>query len=115
MRECPCAESPAAMNRRGPGERRHPYQAGNRDAQPPQEHPMKSITTSKIAIGMATAAMFAAAGGPAQAVSLISDEQVKNGSLTGRDIRSNSITGTDVRDIRGRDVRDGSLTAADFA
>ena len=75
---------------------------------------MKRITLSHVAVAVAAVALFAAAGGPAQAVSLVTGAQVRDGSLTGRDIRSNSITGTDIKDIRGGDVRDGSLSTADF-
>jgi hypothetical protein len=75
---------------------------------------VKHITSSKIAIAIAAVALFVAAGGPAQAASMITGARIKDGSVSGRDVRANSITSSDVRDIRGSDIRDGSLSAADF-
>lgn len=45
--------------------------------------------------------------GSASAAALIGSKQVKDGSLTGRDLRLGTV--------RGSDVRDQSLTASDFA
>lgn len=75
---------------------------------------MKHITSSRAAMGLAAAALFVAAGGPAQAASLIGGADIRDGSITGKDIRANSVTGDDVKDITSQDVRNGSLTAADF-
>ncbi|MDA0167873.1 hypothetical protein OJ998_02145 [Solirubrobacter taibaiensis] len=75
---------------------------------------MKPSTSSRLALGLATVALFTAAGGPAQAAKLISGSDIRDGSVTGKDIKSNSITGTDIKDIRSGDVKDGSLTAKDF-
>ena len=45
-------------------------------------------------------------GGPADAASLVTGRQIKDGSVAGRDVANGSVTGAD--------VRDGALAAGDF-
>ena len=52
----------------------------------------------------ATLALFVALGGSAYAAA----------TITGRDVRNNSLTGRDVRSLTSKDVKDGSLRAVDF-
>ena len=54
---------------------------------------------------MATAAVFVALGGSSYAAL----------KITGRDVRDSSLTGKDVERLTGADVVDGSLRASDFA
>ena len=53
----------------------------------------------------ATLALFVALGGSSYAAL----------SITGRDVKNNSLTGRDVRSLTTKDVRDGSLQARDLA
>lgn len=83
------------------------------------------INQSHIAVGLAGTALFVAAGGPAQAGSLITGSGIKNSSVTGKDIKNssltaadiknNSLSGSDIKNISGGDIKDRSLRAQDFA
>jgi hypothetical protein len=76
---------------------------------------------------VAMIALFVALGGGATAGILITGADIQDGSITGNDIRNNSILSRDVRngqltgnDIRNnsvlsRDIRDGQLRERDFA
>ncbi len=76
---------------------------------------MKRINTSSVSMAIAVSALFVAAGGPAQAASLITGLNIRNGSITGADIRNSSLTGADVRNnsLTGSDVK--NLRRGDFA
>lgn len=73
------------------------------------------ITSSKVSLALAGSALFVAAGGPAQAGSLITGAGIKNSSITGADVKNNALTGADIKNITSGDIKDGSLTASDFA
>ncbi len=74
------------------------------------------------AMVVALIALFVAIGGTSYAVSQITGKDVKNNSLTGKDIKNikggdvknNSLTGKDIKKLKGGDVTDGSLLAKDF-
>lgn len=63
---------------------------------------------------MSTLALFVALGGSSYAAITVTGRNVTNGSLTGVDIRDDSVRSRDVRGLTGSDVLDGSLTRADF-
>ncbi|HYI35230.1 MAG TPA: hypothetical protein VEX39_01380 [Thermoleophilaceae bacterium] len=56
---------------------------------------------------IASLALFVALGGSATAATLITGAKVKNGTLTGKDLKRSSLTGTQ--------VKNGSLTASDLS
>jgi hypothetical protein len=72
---------------------------------------------------MATLAVFIALGGSSYAALRITGKDVRDNSLTGadvknltgKDVRDNSLTGADVRHLTSVDVSNGSLLAEDFA
>jgi hypothetical protein len=82
--------------------------------------------TPKYANVTATLALFVALGGTSFAAATISSSDVQNGSLTGADVRNESLksrdidngslTGSDLRNgsVKSSDVDDASLLAADF-
>ncbi|MEE9413848.1 MAG: hypothetical protein V3V01_01110 [Acidimicrobiales bacterium] len=65
------------------------------------------------ALVVALFALFFAMGGTAMAQALIGSDDVIDGSLTGDDIKNNSIRSKDVKGIRGVDIKNGSLTTKD--
>jgi hypothetical protein len=72
---------------------------------------------------MATLAVFIALGGSSYAALRITGRDVRDNSLTGadiknltgKDVRNNSLTGADVRNLTSADVSNRSLLAEDFA
>jgi hypothetical protein len=72
---------------------------------------------------MATVAVFVALGGSSYAALTITGRDVRNESLTGkdvkgltgRDVRNESLTGKDVKGLTGADIANGRLRAEDFA
>lgn len=74
---------------------------------------MKRLSYSNV---MATVAVFIALGGTSYAAVKITSKDVKNGSLTGSDVRNNSLGKRDIKTgaIGSAEVRDRSLLARDF-
>jgi hypothetical protein len=62
---------------------------------------------------MATVAVFFALGGTSYAI-IITGAMVQDGSLTGDDIATNSVSGVDITNLTGLDVIDDSLRGADI-
>ena len=62
---------------------------------------------------VASLALFAALGGSSHAAVSITSNQVRDGTLSGRDVRNASLTGQDVRDqsLLARDFKAGHLPA----
>lgn len=54
-------------------------------------------------------------GGSAVAGKLITSKDVKDRSLSGRDLRSNTVTGRNVAGLSGRDIKPDSLDGTDIA
>jgi hypothetical protein len=84
-------------------------------------HLRRFVPTPSMAVSIV--ALVVAAGGVSYAAATIGSGDVKNNSLTGKDIKNltgkdvknNSLRSPDVRGLRGRDVSDGGLTGADIA
>ena len=85
---------------------------------------MKVRSTLTYANVMATLAVFIALGGSSYAALRITGKNVPKDALTGartsrtytgRDVRNNSLTGADVKNLTTVDVSNGSLRAEDFA
>ena len=88
---------------------------------------MRKLNPSFVAIGLASAALFASLGGPAWALGLINGSQIKNGSITGAKLKNGSVTSRKIGAgqvktanlglgaVTGSRVAPGSLTAADVA
>lgn len=58
-------------------------------------------------------ALVGAWGGPAVAAKLITSKDVKDRSLSGRDLRTGTITGRNVKNLSGRDIQTDSLDGTD--
>ena len=70
------------------------------------------------ALIVALVALFVALGGPAQAARLITGKQIKNHTVTTKDLARSTVRSlrkTPAHSITSRQVRDHSLTAADVA
>jgi hypothetical protein len=70
------------------------------------------------ALVVALVALFVALGGPAQAARLITGKQIKNHSITSKDLARGTVRSlrlTPKGSVTGTQVRDHSLTAADVA
>ena len=65
------------------------------------------------ALVIAVLALFVAMGGTGYAAIRVTSANVRDGSLTGADIRINGVTGRDLKDIKGADLRNYSLTGRD--
>lgn len=63
---------------------------------------------------VAVVALFFAMGGSAVAQALIGSADVIDNSLTGQDIKNNSIRSKDVKGLKGVDIRNGSLSGKDI-
>ncbi len=59
-------------------------------------------------------ALVGAWGGPAVASKLITSKDVKDRSLSGRDLRTNTIVGRNVQNLSGRDIQTDSLDGTDI-
>ena len=64
----------------------------------------------------ATIALFAALGGTSYAAIAITGSDIRNGTLTGADLKNESVKGKDIDDgtLTGRDVRTGSIGTSDI-
>ena len=60
-------------------------------------------------------ALMAALGGSAVAAKLITGKQIKDRSITGRDLKSNTITGRVAANLSGRDILSDSLDGTDIS
>lgn len=72
---------------------------------------MRRIKLSHASVALSATALFVAAGGPAQATSLLTGSNIKNESLTGKDVKNGSLTSADVKDggLRAKDFKAGQL------
>jgi hypothetical protein len=73
--------------------------------------------TSPAMIVATIALIVALSGGATGAVKLITGAQIKDGSVTGKDVKNASLLGVDVKDgsLTGKDVKDASLAGVDVA
>ena len=76
---------------------------------------MKRINLSGASAAIAVTSLFIALGGPAQAASLFTGQNIRDNSLTGADVRNRSLTGDDVKNnsLSGADIK--NLRQGDFA
>jgi hypothetical protein len=72
--------------------------------------------TSKYANVTATLALFVALGGTSYAAATISSADVQNGSLTGADVKNESLGSGDVDNgsLTGGDLKNGSIKSSDI-
>jgi hypothetical protein len=63
---------------------------------------------------VALVALVVACAGTATAATLITSKNVKNRSLTGRDLKRDTVTGAEVRKLSGRDVIRNGLDGSDI-
>lgn len=66
------------------------------------------------ALVVAVVALVVSCAGSAGATILITSKDVKDGSLQGKDIRANTITGRNVKGLSGRDVLKNGLDGSDI-
>jgi hypothetical protein len=72
----------------------------------------RQFTTGRYANVTATLALVVALSGSAYAATTITGKQVRNGSLTGADVKAESIHSEQVANLRAKDFRPGELAAA---
>ncbi len=77
---------------------------------------MKVLKRVRVSPAMVVAlvALFMAMGGTAFAQALIGGDDIIDGSITGADVKNNSLNTKDVAGLRGVDIRNGSITTKDI-
>ena len=77
---------------------------------------MKVLKRMRVSPAMVVAlvALFMAMGGTAFAQALIGGDDILDGSITGADVKNNSLNTKDVAGLRGVDIRNGSITTKDI-
>lgn len=63
---------------------------------------------------VSTICLFVVLSGTAYAAATVTGKNVRNGSLSGLDLKNNSVRSADVRGLRSADVADGALLGRDF-